>query len=430
MSTSDKDVLERTPDGTFIHKGRRLRSTIGAFLIMIAFSTSTTGFGLLVPSGAAHFQTTLGAYLVQYSLIAVLGALVLPFVGRVAQWVGIRKLIIVGGIWSAAGMFILSLTTALGPMYLAAAFIGIGWGFCTVIPATIVVNGWNDHKHRGMVLGATLTGTAIGGIAWGLTIPALVSAVGWSGSVQILAVFVFIFIALTGVFLVRNPPNLVRRLGESVVRPPALRALRLRMPIALLTLGAFLISMESGILVLVSPVVQTKGLDTATAGLIVSYFAIWQILLKPIVGVVYDRFGYKGSAVTMLVAYGVGFGGLALVFGIQGIMTVIPFVALALTSYLVIIPLFVNLAVGKAQFAPVYGVVMTLYYIGAALSTPFWGASFDLTGSYTFALYGAVGLGIAGVVFMVFGLRLAQMRAGHAPAVPEVAAPPTEAALT
>lgn len=397
---------------------------------MIAFSTSTTGFGLLVPSGAAHFQTTLGAYLVQYSLIAVLGALVLPFVGRVAHRVGIRKLIIVGGIWSATGMIILSLTTALVPMYLAAAFTGIGWGFCTVIPATIVVNGWNDHKHRGMVLGATLTGTAIGGIVWGLTVPTLVSAVGWSGSVQILAVFVFIFIALTGVFLVRNPPNMVRRLGESVVRPPALRTLRLRMPVALLTLGAFLISMESGILVLVSPVVQTKGLDAATAGLIVSYFAVWQILLKPIVGFVYDRFGYMGSALTMFVAYAVGFGGLALVFGISGIMTVVPFVALALTSYLVIIPLFVNLAVGKAQFAPVYSIVMTLYYIGAAFSTPFWGASFDLTGSYTTALYGAVGLGIAGVISMVFGLRLARTRAGDAQALPEVAAPPTEAALT
>lgn len=426
MSTSDNDVLERTPDGTFIHKGRRLRSTIGAFLIMIAFSTSTTGFGLLVPSGAAHFQTTLGAYLVQYSLVAVLGALVLPFVGRVAHRVGIRKLIIVGGIWSATGMLILSLTTALVPMYLAAAFTGIGWGFCTVIPATIVVNGWNDHKHRGMVLGATLTGTAIGGIAWGLTVPALVSAVGWSRSVQILAAFVFIFIALTGVFLIRNPPNLV---GDSVVRPSALRTRRLRMPVALLTLGAFLISMESGILVLVSPVVQTKGLDTATAGLIVSYFAVWQILLKPIVGVVYDRFGYKGSALAMLMAYAVGFGGLAVVFGIPGIMIVIPFVALALTSYLVIIPLFVNLAVGKARFAPVYSIVMTLYYIGAALSTPFWGASFDLSGSYTSALYGAVGLGIAGVIAMVFGLRLARTRAGDAPALPEVAAPPTEAAL-
>jgi MFS family permease len=430
MSTSDNEVLEQNPDRALIHRGQRLRSTIGAFLIMIAFSTSTTGFGLLVPAGAAHFHTTLGSYLVQYSLIAVLGAAVLPFVGRTAQRVGIRALIIGGGLWSAVGMIVMSLTTELAPMYLAAAFIGIGWGFCTVIPATIVVNGWNDHKHRGMVLGATLTGTAIGGIVWGLTIPALVAAVGWSVSVQVLALFVFLFIALTGVFLIRNPPNVVLPVGESNVRGATLRARRLRLPVALLTLGAFLISMESGILVLVSPVAQSKGLDVATAGLIVSYFAVWQIALKPIVGVVYDRFGYRGSALTMLVAYAVGFGGLAMVFGLQSIMIVIPFVALALTSYLVIIPLFVNRAVGKAAFAPVYSFVMTLYYVGAALSTPLWGAGFDLAGNYAIVLYGAVVLGSLGVVAMVSGVWLARRCTQSDLEVSDAAAPPASAILT
>lgn len=383
----------------------RLRSTIGAACLTFCVSF-VVAFGLLVPSGTKHFGVGVSAYLVHYTLLAAVSGLCFGLVGKLTPKVGIRRLVIIGGSITAISIFAMSLTTNLYLFYFFAILHGIGWAGCTLIAATIIVNGWHLHKRRGSVLGAVLAGNAVGGVVWGLVMPRVVEVFGWSGGMQLLAICSVAMMVLPGLFLIKNPPaGAVPEGGRKIQMHnlPSLRSSGLMVTVALLIAGTFALSLEGGSIQILPTLFEDRGVDPVKAGLFVSLYAVGGIVTKPLFGFIYDRFGPRGASFAAWLAFMIGFPWLALTASQTSYFFIIPLISLALTTYTVMVPLIVSDAVAPEHFPNVFGKTMMVGSLGLAVSTPLWGLLFDLTGDFTPALYAAAVLGTLGMVLLLVG---------------------------
>lgn len=381
----------------------RLTSTIGATCLSFCVSF-VIAFGLLVPSGTAHFGVGVSAYLIQYTLLAGVSGLCFALVGKLVPRFGIRRLVIIGGSITALSIFAMSLTTNLYLFYFFAALHGVGWSACTLVAATVVVNGWHVHRRKGTVLGLVLAGNAVGGMVWGFVLPPVIAAVGWSGGMQLLAIVSVVMMVLPGLLLIKNPPRPIKAGSpDAPVKLPTLRKAGLVGVMALLTLGTFCICLEGGAIQILPTLLEHRGIDTAKAGALVSFYAIGGIVAKPLFGFLYDKIGPLRSVWVASLAYFVAFPGIALTQSVASYYLLIPLMALALATFTVLVPLVVADAVGQTRFPDAYGKVMTVGSLGLAIATPLWGLSFDITGSFTPALYAAAVLGVLGLVMLYLG---------------------------
>lgn len=381
----------------------RLTSTIGAACLTFCVSF-VVAFGLLVPSGTEHFGISVSAYLIQYTLLTGVSGLCFTLVGRLTARFGIRRLIIIGGIITTLSIYAMSLTSNLYVFYFFAALHGIGWAGCTLMAATIVVNGWHLHERKGSVLGLVLAGNAVGGVVWGLLIPAVVAHFGWSGGMQTLAIASLLMLVLPGVVLIKNPPVIAQqKRGESPARLPSLRSAGLIATVLLLALGTFCLALEGGTIQILPTLFENRGIDATMAGLFVSIYALGGILTKPLFGFLYDRLGHRGAATAAGMAFLIGFPWLALSTNETSYFIIVPLISLALTTFTVMVPLIISDAVASERFADIYGIVMTVGSLGLAIATPLWGLSYDLTGTFTIALFAASGLGTLGMALLLLG---------------------------
>lgn len=399
-----------------VNRRCRLKSTIGA--ASLVFGTSMiSAFGLLVPSGTEHFEVSVSAYLIHYTLLAGMSALMFGFLGKYSQKYGIRRFVIIGGIWATICILAMSSTTNVLVFYGFSVLHGIGWAGCTLIAATIVVNGWHVHKRRGTILGLVMACMGLGGLLWGLTLPAIVAGHGWTGGMRTLAMAAFIFLVLPGIFLIRNPPRTTATpqatvQGESPVL--SLRATGFLAPVALLMVGAFALALDGGVVQVLPLLFQSGGVDAVKAGILLSCLAICGIVSKPVLGIIYDKLGLLGASVITGLAFILGFPWLTLATGFTSYLLIIPLISLALTTFTVMVPLVISDAVGPQRFSVVYGRVMMVCYLGLAVATPLWGLSFDLTGSFDPALISAAVLGTTGMVLLLIGFKKARQKTDQA----------------
>lgn len=381
----------------------RLTSTIGAACLTFCVSF-VIAFGLLVPSGTAHFKVSVSAYLIQYTLLAGVSGLCFALVGRLVPRFGIRRLIVIGGLITTASIFAMSLTTNLYLFYFFATLHGIGWSACTLVAATIVVNSWHVHRRKGTVMGLVLAGNAVGGTVWGFVLPPVIGNFGWSGGMQLLAVVALVMLVLPGLFLIKNPPRPISAGNtDAPVKLPSLRSAGLVGALMLLIAGTFFICLEGGAIQILPTLLEHRGIDTAKAGTLVSFYAIGGIIAKPLFGFLYDKIGAVRSAWVAALAYLVAFPALALTQSVFSYYLIIPLMALALATFTVLVPLFVADGMGQVRFPDAYGKVMTVGSLGLAIATPLWGLAFDLTGSFTPALYAAAVVGVVGLVLLHLG---------------------------
>ncbi|MFF5792493.1 nitrate/nitrite transporter [Paeniglutamicibacter sp. NPDC012692] len=390
----------------------RLKSTIGA--ASLVFCTSMIGaFGLLVPSGTKHFDVSVSAYLIHYTLLAGVSALMFGFLGKYAQKYGIRRFVIMGGFWTTICIFAMSATTNIYVFYVFSMLHGIGWAGCTLIAATIVVNGWHVHKRRGSVLGIVMAFMGLGGLLWGLVLPAIVTEHGWAGGMRTLAIAAFILLVLPGIFLIRNPPSATTTseiMAPRVSPVLSLRAAGLTAPVALLMIGAFALALDGGVVQVLPMLFQNSGVDAARAGILVSFSAICGIMSKPVLGIIYDKLGVRSASAIAGLAFIIGFPWLTLASGFTSYLVIIPLISLALTTFTVMVPMVISDAVGPQRFSVVYGRVMMVCYLGLAVATPLWGLSFDVTGSFDLALISAAAMGAIGMVILLIGFKKARQK--------------------
>jgi len=393
------------------YRRNRALSTVAAFGAIMTSSTPVT-MGFLVIPGSEHFGVTTGQFLIYFTLFLLTSAALFGFTGRLISRVGVRIVLIIGGIISALAWVGMAFAPNIYVFYIFAFIMGVGASGNNLLPANTLITGWHVHKRRGTVLGIAATGAAFGGMIIGFVFPGVMASGGFVGGALGIGLMIFICSTLTGIFLAKNPPRAGEEHADDSIeavskdqRKAAIKGFGLT--VVLLAIAGFLFSLENAFNTVQAAVYTTFGIDLATAGLMISFFSLCGIAAKPLLGFMHDKMGMKALFVALVILYILGLPALALSMqlGLNLTFPILVIAAISLSVPTVILPLVAVNAAGRERFPIIYGFMLTGSFAGTGIGVPLWGVVFDLTGSFSFAMYaGGVG-GLIGLALAFYGLR-------------------------
>ena len=386
-------------------------STVAAFGAIMTSSTPVA-MGFLVIPGSEHFGVTTAQFLIYFTLFLLTSAALFGFTGRLILRIGVRPVLITGGIISALAWVGMAYAPNIYVFYIFAFIMGVGASGNNLLPANTLITGWHVHKRRGTVLGLAATGAAFGGMIIGFVFPSIMAAGGFVGGALAIGAMIFICSTLTGIFLAKNPPRPGEENADDTVeatskadRKAAIKGFGFT--VVLLAIAGFLFSLENAFNTVQAAVYTTFGIDLVTAGLMISFFSLCGIVAKPLLGFMHDKLGVKVLLSTLVVLYILGLPALALSMqlGLNMTFPILVIAAISLSIPGVIIPLVAVNAAGRERFATIYGFMLTGSYAGTGIGVPVWGVIYDVTGEFIPAMYGGGVAGLIGLLLAYIGLR-------------------------
>ncbi|MDP1840348.1 MAG: MFS transporter [Reyranella sp.] len=219
-------------------------TTSGGFVAVAAligvFATTpgqTVGVSAFIDPIASDLGLDRGRVLVLYSLGTFLGILTAPFIGRLVDRFGPRRLIVPA---------VAALTAACGVMSLADDAWSLGLGFLVLRAAAIaglslvtmqMVNLWFD-RFRGRVTALAMMGLALGGLVIPPLVEPIIQGPGWRSAYLAMAAGVLAVMAPVGLAFYRNRPEdqgAARDFGRAAAGATAMPAIGLTLAESLRT---------------------------------------------------------------------------------------------------------------------------------------------------------------------------------------------------
>lgn len=167
-----------------------------------------TVFGLFLIPLTTEFNWSRAAVSLVLTIIAVASALSYPLIGRMIDRHGARRIILTGNVLFAASIASVSLIGgSLVHLYIAYALIGLSAAIPSSAMFTKVIASWFD-ENRGLFLGiAGGLGNGAGAALSPVLVHLLISAFGWRGAFQGIALTVLLIGFPVLFMLLRDPPR-------------------------------------------------------------------------------------------------------------------------------------------------------------------------------------------------------------------------------
>ena len=148
------------------------------------------------------------AFMFALSLMAGISATIsLTCFGFIEQRVGVRRLLIAGGILDTLAFLVLGLAHSLPVLYLGAILYGFGTSVTGYNMAATAVNHWFAQR-RGSMVGVANTVGCVSGIVFSPVISALIAVAGWRTSFFICCVLSAAGVVLVAFLYRGNPEDL------------------------------------------------------------------------------------------------------------------------------------------------------------------------------------------------------------------------------
>jgi len=364
----------------------------------------------------ADLETALGLTRGQIATSAglgLLGAFAAPLIGRLADRIGVVP-VMVASVFVLAGAHGL-LATMSGPRWqfqLGIALLALSApGFSALIFGRLIARRFD--QHRGLALGVATTGLAVATLVLPPLLAFVITTYGWRAG----------YLALGGAALLVGLPLAliaVRAAGppESAIAPPAQMSggslswrdvlfWRLAGSAVLINIGTV------GMVTQLAQIGRDRGFSLTEAGLLLSAYALSQIVGRLGIGVLIDRFPANRMAALFGLVSTVGFA--ALVPGEGGLVLVCVAVfcaGLLNGAEFDLLPYFASRLFALETYGELYGRLLMLAILGSATGIVGFGWLRDYTGSYAMPL--AVGC-IAVLLASMLLLRLPAARADASP---------------
>jgi OFA family oxalate/formate antiporter-like MFS transporter len=316
--------------------------------------------------------------------IAVFTCVMIP-AGRFLQRRGVRATATIGAVLFSAGYMMASLSQGNFPMLLLSLSVvtGAGIGFGYICPLTVSMKWFPDKK--GLVTGVSVAGFGAGAIFLSVVAEHLLVA----RAMDVMHVFRFIglgsgAIALCSALVMREPQADSRTSGhKEAVRPALNWKLLTSRNFLLLCLGMFC-GTFAGLLVVgnLKPVALSLGLESSSATLAISVFALGNAMGRIGWGQVHDRLGSHRT-----IFFSQAFLGLSMLLFLLPPVPALVQVAVLLTGIgfggcFVIYAASIVDQLGIDLFPRLYPVCFLWYGLAALIGPPLGGIIADATGSY------------------------------------------------
>ena len=139
------------------------------------------------------------------SIYFIVAGLMGPFVGKLTQTYGPKRVMTLAAIGSGAGFLLVSLTRSLWYFYAVYALLAIMLCGIGVVPVSSLLANWFDRR-RGTATGAALVGIAAGGFLLAPVLGAVTIRFGWKASYIFLGLLVWVVALPVIKFVIKAKP--------------------------------------------------------------------------------------------------------------------------------------------------------------------------------------------------------------------------------
>jgi len=178
------------------------------FCVFIMSGCGFYAFSLFVKPLQADFGWNRGGIMAAFAVYFLVMGVASPFIGRLVDRYGARKVIAIGAVIGGLGFILLSLMNNLWYFYGGYIVTGIGMAAIGAVPATAVVSNW-FKKRRGTALGLMSAGVGAGGFALAPLVGGyLTPNFGWRVSYLALALLTWMLIPLVLLVIKTKPADM------------------------------------------------------------------------------------------------------------------------------------------------------------------------------------------------------------------------------
>lgn len=346
-----------------------------------------------------------------YMVFLVFYALAMPFAGSYMDKYGPKMMTIVGGFFISIGWFLSGFTSSITVLTISYGVIGgMGVGIAYGAPMAVAAKWFPDKE--GLAVGLTLGGF---GLSPFITAPAaswLIRQFGAFTTFKILGVLFAVIITLLSLPLkfpetIKKESKTKKKKNLSLEVTPK-KMLKSRSFYALWT--TFVIGTIIGLMAIAisGPVAEELiNLDSATASIYVSLFAIFNGIGRPIFGALTDKLKAKKTAIISF--FLIIIASLLMIINTAG-SPLLYFISFAifwlnLGGWLAIAPAATSYFFGKKNYSQNYGYLFTAYGVGAVIGNLFSGSIRDIMGSYQFVFYPTLIIAVIGIIIAFLFLK-------------------------
>lgn len=383
---------------------------------------------LFTPGLEASFGWTRGQISTAAGL-ALVAAAVAPFVGRVADRVGLRPVIVATMLLLGAGYA--ALATMSGAMWqyqlgVVALVLAVP-GTSSLVYGKLIAGAF--VRHRGLALAVSTAGLSVATILAPPAIGAVIAARGWRGgfaALSVVAVAValpLILLALRRAAAGPTRPDPTSGPSGAAAEPPvtgvtAAEARRDRRFWQVVLSAALVNGATTGLVTQIVPLGLERGLGAGQAALLLTAFGASAIAGRLLIGLLIDRLRPQPVAAGFALVSALAFALLA-----AGIGGLAPLLLLVFLAGLMngaendLLPFLTARLFGLRAYAEIFGTGMPVALVGTGIGVVGFGRLHDAYGDYRLALLvGAGALVAAGLCFLTLGDRaLPELRTVAAP---------------
>ncbi len=389
-------MLRKSKDG--IYYGWLIVAA-GMFIAMMGVGPFS-GFGVFVIPMSEEFGWSRSAISLAASVAALVGGFSQPFMGRIFDRLGGRRLMLCGLLALGAANILLTFTNHIIHLVLVFGVVmALSDSAGTMNTAVALVSRW-FHRRRATAIALISSGASMGGLILVPFIAFVIPVVGWRIAWLILGLFILCLALPVAFLVIRNDPSEMGRLpdGEDTSQGQPSNASISRGPLEVdywmqafasipfwQLLGGYFICGVSTAMISTHyvPYAIEKGFSpslAATAFGVMSALNVAGVLLAGILG---DRLGRKNLLALVYLMRSMGYVVLLTAPGLWGLFG---FAVISGFSWIATVPLTTSLTAevyGLRNIGTLSGVVYTAHQIGGALSIQFSGIMKDITGAYT-----------------------------------------------
>jgi MFS family permease len=374
--------------GLSVHSGPIIVSTFGVFLKPLS----------------QEFGWSRAEVSLAFSLATLVVTGAMPFIGRLVDRLGARRVIVPSALLFGLGLMSLYfLTASLWHYYAISLFMGVVGSGTTPVPYSKVISHWFDKK-RGLALALAMTGISLGAFIMPPLAQALITGVGWRQAYVVLGLLTVAgTLPVVGLLLKESPQlmglapdggpgtdaGLAARHGQE--QGPSGAEAWHTAPFWLMAGAFFLVSVSfHGFIIHLVPLLTDRGVSPQSAALAMSVAAIGGLVGRLGCGYLLDRVFAPYVAVGFFGGFALGI--FLLWSGAVGgwVFVAVVLVGLGVGAELDVMPYMVSRYFGLRAFGEIYSYAFAAFVLGAVIGPLLMGAGFDATGSYRLALGGFV----------------------------------------